>query len=100
MQLKGIEWKLLLSAMVTGLVWYACAILSIGYEAGTDDSNFSRLCYQTCDLLTFSRVLFDGWEIGAFNILVPLLITSMIIAITIQIAVGIWRRIAENQRNR
>jgi hypothetical protein len=98
MLLKGFSIKFIVILLLTVGLWFVCGILAVGYEDGTDDSSFGRLCYSICDVLTFSRGLFDGIESGFLGLGLPLLITALILAIVVQGLSVLWIQLRKREK--
>lgn len=81
---KDFSFYLIIVFILTFSIWFVVGFLSIGYEDGTDKSNFGKACYKVATLLNFSgqfwQKLFPSFVAIIFSILTTSsLITGLII---------------------
>ncbi len=93
MLLRGFKYYLIGSIIACAFLWLISAILSIGYEGGTDDSATGKFFYSVAELITFSRNVFPNLEMGFMNIAISIFISGTIIAVPISILANVFRRL-------
>jgi len=59
--------------------WVVVGFLAIGYEEGTDTSNFGKTCYQIAALLNFSGFFWQRLFTSFLSVILSMLTTSGLI---------------------
>lgn len=76
---KDFSFYLTIVFILTFSIWFVVGFLSIGYEAGTDRSNFGKICYNIASLLNFSGQFWQKLFPSFVAIILSILTTSVLI---------------------
>lgn len=76
---KDFSIYLIIVFVFTFTIWFAVGFLSIGYEEGTDKSNFGKTCYKIASVINFSGQFWQKLFPSFLSIVLSVLTTSVLI---------------------
>lgn len=77
---KDFSIYLIIVFVLTFATWFVVGFLSIGYEDGTDKSNFGKTCYKIASVINFSGQFWQKLFPSFLSIILSVLTTSVLIA--------------------
>lgn len=77
---KDFSVYLIIIFVLTFATWFVLGFLSIGYEEGTDKSNFGKTCYKIASVINFSGQFWQKLFPSFLSIVLSVLTTSVLIA--------------------
>ncbi|HNU59491.1 MAG TPA: hypothetical protein PKI08_06030, partial [Aquaticitalea sp.] len=62
------------------MIWSVLSFLSLGYDGGTDRSDFGRSCYKMASIINFSSIFWQKFFPSFIVVVVSIFITSILVA--------------------